>query len=324
MNLRTSGTEVPWSVTHPLASSDKNAVAAMRTMLEPMKGGLRGTKARPAFDDIFNRVPSAADATYETDVVGGVPGWWCRLDGADSEKAVLYLHGGCYVMGSAKSFRHFVGHIAARAKASAFVADYRLAPEHPFPAAVEDAQAAYRGLGARGVRRIAIAGDSAGGGLGLVLLSLVMTKADRPDGIRPAGMVGFSPWTDLMLTGRSWEDRAAADPIFVHDQMAEFARLYLGDHDPSDPLASPLYGNLAGLPPIRVHVGEDEVLLDDARRYVAKAVAAGEDARLEVWQGMMHVFPSSIGHLSAAEAALAATGAFLTDRLSMEPKMLAS
>jgi acetyl esterase/lipase len=296
MNMRTNGMEAPWSVTHSLASGDKNAVAAMRVMLEPMKGGLRGTKARAAFEDIFNRVPSEAGIAYEPDAVGGVPGWWCRPEGADSEKAVLYLHGGCYVMGSAKSFR--LGHIAARARASAFVADYRLGPEHPFRAAVEDAQAAYRGLGARGVRRIAIVGDSAGGGLGLVLLSLVMTEADRTDGIRPAGMVGFSPWTDLMLTGRSWEDRAAADPIFVRDQMAEFAGLYLGDYEPSDPLASPLYGDLAGLPPIRIHIGEDEVLLDDARRYVAKAVAAGVDARVEVWQGMMHVFPSSIGQLA--------------------------
>jgi epsilon-lactone hydrolase len=158
-------------------------------------------------------------------------------------------------------------------------------------------------------------GDSAGGGLALVMLSVATAEPDRVCGIRPAGMVGLSPWTDLMLTGPSWDDRAAADPIFVRDQMAEFARLYLGDHDPSDPLASPLYGDLAGLPPIRIHVGEDEVLLDDARRYVAKAVAAGVDARVEVWRGMLHVFPSSIGQLDAADAALAATGAFLADRL---------
>jgi epsilon-lactone hydrolase len=320
MSTRTNGTDSDWSVTHPLTSGDKNAVAAMRVMLEPMKGGLRGTKARPAFDDIFNRVPSAAGVTYEADTVGGVPGWWCRPAGANSEKAILYLHGDRYVMGLAKSFRHFGGHIAARARASAFVADYRLGPEHPFPDAVEDVQAAYRGLAARGVRRIAIAGDSAGGGPGLVLLSVATAAADRIGGIRPAGMVGLSPWTDLMLTGSSWDGRGAADPIFVRDQLAEFARLYLGDHDPSDPLASPLYGDLAGLPPIRIHVGEDEVLLDDARRYMAKAVAAGVDARVEVWQGMLHVFPSSIGQLAAADVALAATGTFLVDRLSRKPK----
>jgi epsilon-lactone hydrolase len=319
MSTRTNTTET-WSVIHPLTSADKTAVAAIRTMIEPMKGGLRGPKARAAFDDIFNPVPSAAGVTYEAETVGGVPGWWCRPAGAGSEGVVLYLHGGSYVMGSAKSFRHFVSHIAARARTPAFVADYRLGPEHPFPDAVEDAQAVYRGLAARGVRRIAIAGDSAGGGLGLVMLSVATAEPDRVGGIRPAGMVGLSPWTDLMLTGPSWDDRAAADPIFVRDQMAEFARLYLGDHDPSDPLASPLYGDLAGLPPIRIHVGEDEVLLDDARRYVAKAVAAGADARVEVWQGMLHVFPSSVGQLAAADAALAATGAFLADRLSTEPK----
>ena len=318
MSMRRNGTEA-WSVIHPLTSGDKNAVAAIRTMIEPMKGGLRGPKARSAFDDIFNPVPSAVGVNYEADTVGGVPGWWCGPAGA-VEGVVLYLHGGSYVMGSAKSFRHLVGHIAARARAPAFVADYRLGPEHPFPDAVEDAQAVYRALAARGIRRIVLAGDSAGGGLGLVMLSVATAEPERVGGIRPAGMVGLSPWTDLMLTGPSWDDRAAADPIFVRDQMAEFARLYLGDHDPSDPLASPLYGDLAGLPPIRIHVGEDEVLLDDARRYVAKAVAAGVDARVEVWQGMLHVFPSSIGQLAAADAALAAIGAFLSDRLSTEPK----
>jgi monoterpene epsilon-lactone hydrolase len=319
MSIRRNATEA-WSVIHPLTSGDRKTVAAIRTMIEPMKGGLRGPKARAAFDDIFNPVPSAADVKYEADTVGGVPGWWCRPAGTGSEGVVLYLHGGSYVMGSARSFRHFVGHIAARAMAPAFVADYRLGPEHPFPDAVEDALAVYRGLTAGGVRRIAIAGDSAGGGLGLVLLSVATAEPDRVGGIRPAGMVGLSPWTDLRLTGSSWEDRAAADPIFVRDQMAEFARLYLGNHDPSDPLASPLYGDLAGLPPIRIHVGEDEVLLDDARRYVAKAVAAGVDARVEVWRGMVHVFPSSIGQLAAADAALAATGAFLADRLSTASK----
>jgi epsilon-lactone hydrolase len=319
MSTRTTGTTGgAWSVTHPMTPGDRDAVAAMRAMLEPMKGGLRGPAARGAFDDIFNHVPPPAGVTYEGDTVGGVPGWWCRPAGANSERAILYLHGGSYVMGSAKAFRHFVGHVAARARASAFVADYRLGPEHPFPAAVEDAQAVYRGLAAQGVRGIAIAGDSAGGGLGLVLLSAATAEADRTGSKRPAGMVALSPWTDLMLTGPSWDDRGVADPIFVRDQLAEFARLYLDGHDPSDPLASPLYGNLAGLPPIRVYVGEDEVLLDDARRYVAKAVAADVDARVEVWQGMLHVFPSSIGELTAADAALDAAGAFLAERLADE------
>jgi len=304
-----------WSVTHLLTPADRDYVAAMRVMLEPWKCMFRGTAARAVFDEMFNRVPPPSHVTYDADTVAGVPGWWCRPTGANSEQAVLYLHGGAYVMGSAKAFRHFVGHVAARAKALAYIPDYRLGPEHPFPAAVEDAQAVYRGLVARGVRRIAIAGDSAGGGLGLVLLSAATTEANRTGSNRPVGMAAFSPWTDLVPTDRRWDERAAADPIFVRDQLDDFARLYLGGHASSDPSASPLYGNMEGLPPIRVHVGEDEALLHDSCRYVAKAVAAGVDARLDVWQGMLHVFPANVGRLAAAEAALDASGLFLAERL---------
>jgi acetyl esterase/lipase len=289
----------------------------MRAMLEPRKGMLRGTAARAAYDEILNHVQPPSGVTYEADTVAGVPGWWCRPTGTNAGQAVLYLHGGAYVMGSAKAFRRFVGHVAARAKAPAFIPDYRLGPEHPFPAAVEDAQAVYRGLVARGVRRIAIAGDSAGGGLGLVLLAAATTEADRTGGNRPVGMVAFSPWTDLLPAGPGWDERGAADPILVRDQLDDFARLYLGGHAASDPSASPLYGNLTGLPPVRVHVGEDEVLLHDSGRYVAKAVVAGVDARVDVWQGMLHVFPVSVGQMAAAKAALDASGLFLAERLSV-------
>jgi len=146
---------------------------------------------------------------------------------------------------------------------------------------VKDAEACYRGLVDRGIKKIALTGDSAGGNLALVLLSIATAQAG-PAGISPMGAVVLSPVTDLALTGESFETRAEADPYFVRSQAAGLVRSYLGESDPKNALVSPLYGDLAGLPPVRVHVGDDEVLLDDSRRYVDRAVAAGVDAKLDL------------------------------------------
>jgi len=165
-----------------------------------------------------------------------------------------------------------------------------------------------------GIRRFALTGDSAGGNLALVLAALV---AARPasDKITLVGAAALSPVTDLRLSGGSYESRAEADPFFTRPQVAELVRSYLGNADAHDPLASPLHGSLSGLPPIRIHVGDDEVLLDDALRYVERAVAADVDARLDVWTGMPHGFVASIGMLKASAQTLDAIGMFLTDRL---------
>ncbi len=304
-----------WSVVHPLTAADAGVVSALRTAVAPMKGKMQGTAARQPYAQIMGRVPSAPDVTYEADTVGGIPGWWCRPAGVRSSGVILHFHGGWYVWGSALAHRFLVGHIAARAGAAAFVADYRLAPEHPFPAAVLDAQACYRGLVERGLRQIAIVGDSAGGGLGLALLSL-LSGQPGPDAVLPVGAVALSPVTDLAQTGQSWDSRAEADAYFTRSQAAGLLHAYLGDHDPKDPLASPLHGNLAGLPPIRIHVGEDELLLDDSRRYAERAAAAGVDARVDVWQGMQHGFPGSVGKLAAADGVLDEIGAFLAGQLA--------
>ena len=298
---------------HPLSAKDAATVAAMRKIIEPHQGQLQGTAARQPFDEIMGRVPAADSVTYEADSVGGVPGWWCRPSNARQGQVILYLHGGWYNWGSARAYRNFVGHIAARAGAAAFVPDYRLAPEHPFPAAVVDAQASYRGLTDKGAR-IAVVGDSAGGGLGLVLLSL--TKQAVSDGVAPVGAVVLSPVTDATLASKSWEQNASADFYFTRAQAAALLQTYLGEHDPADPRASPLFGDLAKLPPVRVHVGEDELLLDDSRHFVARAVAAGVDATVDVWQGMQHVFPNGVGSLDAAAESLDAIGAFLVGRLA--------
>jgi epsilon-lactone hydrolase len=200
------------------------------------------------------------------------------------------------------------------AGADGFIPDYRLAPEHPFPAAVKDVEACYRGLVDRGVAKIAVTGDSAGGNLALVLLSIASAQASE-GGIAPAGAVGLSPVADLALTGESFDTRAEADPYFTRSQAAALVRSYLGETDPKNPLASPLYGDLSGLPPIRVHVGDAEVLLDDSRRYVERAVAAGVDGKLDVWMGMPHAFVTNIGGFNAATQALNAIGAFLIEQL---------
>ncbi len=307
-----------WSVTHPISPADRAVVTATRAIVEPGKGLLQGIAARQAFDEIMGHVAAPSDVAYEADTIGGVPGWWCRPTNKQPAGASLYLHGGWYAWGSAEAYRSFAGHIAARSGAEVFVADYRLAPEHPFPAGLRDAEAAYGGLVARGIRRIAIVGDSAGGGLRLALMSVLVRTPETSGDVRPTAAVVLSPLTDLTLSGESWETRAVADPYFTKAQGLGLAPLYLGGHDPRDPLASPLYGDPTGLPPIRIHVGDDEVLLDDSRRYVERAVAAGVDARVDIWEGLPHVFLSSVGQLAAADRALDEIGAFLAERLTSQ------
>ena len=262
----------------------------------------------------MGRVVAPDGVTFRPDKIGGIAGWWCEPADAKPGVVILHLHGGWFNWGSAESFRHFVGHIARSARAKAFVPDYRLAPENPFPAAVEDVHACYRGLVEGGTRSIALTGDSAGGNLALVVLALVSARSSASGAA--VGAVVLSPVTDLAMKGASWESRGTADPLFVRDQVEELVGAYLNGRDPEDSAASPLYGNLAGLPPVRVHVGDDEVLLDDSLRYVERAVAAGVDAKVDVWEGMVHGFLGSIGRLGAAAEALQAIGAFLSNRFT--------
>jgi acetyl esterase/lipase len=298
--------KAPWLSVHPVSQDDSVAATALRSSVAPVKGKLAGTAARAPFDGVMERVPVPAGVTFERDTVGGISGWWARLARPRTGAAILHAHGGWFNLGTASAYRNFVGHIAASAGADAFVPDYRLAPEHPFPAAVEDVAACYHGLVDMGINKIALTGDSAGGNLALVLLSI-----DKS----PVGAVAISPVTDLTLTGESFATRAEADPYFTKSQVAGLVASYLGRTDPKNPLASPLYGDLTGLPAIRVHVGDDEVLLDDSRRYVERAARAGVDAELDVWMGMPHGFVTGVREFDAARRSLKAIGGFLTERL---------
>ena len=302
-------------VVHALDPADAPVIAQIRTAVRPQKGAPWRIESRKFYDALLEGVAPRADVTFESGTVGGVPGVWVRPASSRPNDAILHIHGGWFVSGSATAYRHLVGHIAARAGASAFVPDYRLAPEHPFPAAVDDVLATYRGLGDSGIRRIAVTGDSAGGNLALVLSSRVAGNA-VPAKVSLVGVAAFSPVTDLTLSGATYETRADADLYFTKQQVAELVQSYLGSADANDPLASPLQGRLSGLPPVRIHVGDDEVLLDDSRRYVERVTAAGVDARLDVWTGMPHGFVAIIGPIRASTQALDAIGLFLTERFT--------
>jgi len=301
---------LPWLTVHPLSREDSVAAMALRASVAPFKGTLAGTAARAPYDDLMERVVAPNDVTFEADTVGGISGFWAKPARAQKGAAILHVHGGWFNLGTARAYRNFVGHIASSAGAQAFIPDYRLAPEHPFPAAVTDVDACYRGLIDKGFNKLAVVGDSAGGTLALVLLSIACGQPWKGD-LAPACGVAISPVTDLALTGETYETRAEADPYFTKSQAAGLVASYLSGTDPKNPLASPLYGDLSGLPPIRVQVGDDEVLLDDSRRYVERAVAAGVDAELDVWMGMPHGFVTALGAFDAARQALDAIGPFL-------------
>ena len=313
--LRKDHSTASWLVQHPLSAEDQAAMAAMRAIVEPNKGKLQGIAARVPFDAIMEHVSAPVGVVYEADRIGGVSGWWCRPENARPGHAIMHIHGGWFNWGSAQAFRHLAGHIAVSAGVAAFVPDYRLAPEHPFPAAAEDVRACYFGLTERGFSKIAITGDSVGGNLALELLVYLATNRASGSEALVAG-VALSPVTDLALSGDSWSTRAVADPYFTQPQAAELVRSYLDGHSPEDPFASPLYADLKGLAPIRVHAGSDEVLLDDSVRLVERAVAAGVDARLDLWEGMVHGYLGSIGSLAASTETLQLIGEFLIERFA--------
>lgn len=240
---------------------------------------------------------------------GGVPGEVITTPASRPDRHVLFLHGGGYVTGSPALYRHFTWRIATAARARVLALDYRLAPEHPFPAALDDSVAAYLWLvgGMGDPRRTAVMGDSAGGGLALALLSRL-----RDDGLDlPAAAIALSPWTDLALAGASLSLNARSDPMLNAADARLFAECYLAGADPRHPYASPLYGNPAGLPPTLIHVGSDEIMRDDAVRMAAALREAGCRVEIEVWRRMPHVWHLFAPVLPEAKQAIANIGAFV-------------
>jgi len=245
---------------------------------------------------------------------GGVPAEWLVLPGSLTDRVVLYFHGGAYCLGSLDTHRGLAATVARAAQARALLIDYRLAPEHPFPAAVLDAQAAYAWLLDQGIvpEQVALAGDSAGGGL-LLALMVSLSEAGQP---LPAAGVCLSPWADLSLSGRSWTTNARRELILSAVKMRQMAQLYLGDADPLTPLASPLYADLAGLPPLLIQVGGDEALLSDAEEVALRAKAAGVEVELEVWPGMFHAWQLTSRAIPEARQAIERIGSFLQARFA--------
>ncbi len=287
------------------------AVRAHLAKLPPSES-MTVAERRAQYERAEKFFPTPPEVKVEHVSAPTAPAEWISPPDARADAAVLYLHGGGYVIGSPRSHRHLAAAIGAAARARVLLPDYRLAPEHPFPAAVDDAVAAYRWLLDRAIApaRIVIAGDSAGGGLTVATL-----LALREAGVAlPAGGVCISPWVDLTCGGASYRSRADADPIVKRESVGQMATAYLAGKDAKTPLASPLFADLRGLPPLLIHVGDDEVLLDDAVELADRARKAGVEATLDVWSRMVHVWHWFFPMLDEGPAAIDRIGEFVTAR----------
>jgi epsilon-lactone hydrolase len=262
---------------------------------------------RRDWDDLF-RARAASMPLHRVDV-GGVPAEWISVHAGAPDRAILYLHGGGFRLGSIESHRDLLQRLSRAADARILAIDYRLCPEHRFPASLEDALAAYRWMLEQGMppSRIAFAGDSAGAGLAIATM-----LAAKAQGLAlPGAALLMSAWTDMEATGRSYETLAAQDPIHQRPMILALARGYLGKHDPRDPLASPIHGDLRGLPPMLLQCGGRETLVDDSVVFAEKARAAGVHVETQIFDGMIHVFQMFAAELPEAARAIATAGDFL-------------
>jgi acetyl esterase/lipase len=287
----------------------KSEIDAVRELLrsKPRPAGL--AERRERIDAIGSASPPARDIRLEPTVANGIPAEWSLAPGSDPSRVLLFFHGGGYCSGSIMSHRGMVTEAGRAARLRTLAVAYRLAPEHPFPAAIEDARAAYRFLLDQGIltSNIVVGGDSAGGGLTLALM-IILRDAGQP--LPGCGWL-VSPWVDLQMTGASLDEKADIDPLISKPYLEELAMAYLAGTDPANPLVSPLRADLAGLPPLLVQVGSAETLLDDAVRLARRAGAADVRINLEIWPHMIHAWHLWAAQLKDGRRALASAGAFI-------------
>ncbi|CAG2144756.1 alpha/beta hydrolase [Cupriavidus plantarum] len=309
----------------PLIEED---VAAERTLLDAFVrfwAERAGDDLRVTYDSFVAATPSATGVTAVAVDEADARGWWlfpAGMEDRTTDSALLYLHGGGYVLGSATAYRHFASQIVKRVNRPMFLLDYPLAPERALPVAHDIALAAVKWLGRQGVRRLAIVGDSAGGGLSLSVMASLVQHAQSGasgdgHGNLPALRAGaaFSPWTDLSLSGETMTDPRVRDVLLTRDYLADCARKYLAGADPRHALASPLFGIPPGMPPLYIQAGSEELLRDDSLRYAERARELGNPVTLEIWEGLHHVFHFNVAELASARAALNRVAGFLASYL---------
>jgi monoterpene epsilon-lactone hydrolase len=291
-----------------MASNELQMVIDMLRSI-PNIADLSIEEQRAQMETGFTQFQLPTDVRCDSVDAGGVPAEWITTPGVVAERVIYYLHGGGYVMGSMNTHREMVSRLSRAANARVLIIDYRLAPENPFPAAVDDSIAAYHWLLSIGVAptRLVIAGDSAGGGLTVATL-VALRDAGEP---LPQAGICLSPWVDLECLGESMATQAEIDPMVNRDSVLMLAKAYLGDTNPRTPLASPLYADLAGLPPLLIQVGTTEALLDDAKRLADRARAAGVDVILEPWDDMVHVWHAFAAILPEGQQAIDRIGKFV-------------
>jgi len=297
------------------------AIARIRAVYRSWSRDTTVAQMRDDWDTAFGG--STAPVACERVSAGGVDGEWISPANAPEDKAILYFHGGGFRIGSVASHRDLIAQIALASGCRVLAINYRLVPEHRFPAALNDALAAYGWMLDNGLKshNVAFAGDSAGGNLALAAM-LALRERRLP---LPVAGVLMSPWTDLAATGESYVSRAQADPIHQRPMILALAKNYLGGQgDPYDPLASPLYADLGGLPPLLIQVGDRETVLDDSVMFADMARAAGVDVDLQVWDGMIHVFQMFGAELPEAHQAIASIAGFLNRHLHIKAERASS
>jgi acetyl esterase/lipase len=290
------------------------SIATIRALLSAKPRPVGWAERRRRLDEIGATWPVASDVTLTTVDIDGIPAEWSSVPGSDNSRVLMFFHGGGYCSGSIVSHRRMVSEAGREAGARTLAVGYRLAPEHPFPAALDDALAAWQFLRRQGIApaHLAVGGDSAGGGL---TLALTMRLRERNEPL-PACLWLVSPWTDLTMSGSTLVSKDAVDPLIHKGYLGELADAYLhGVIDRKDPRVSPLFGDLSALPPTLIQVGSDETLLDDAVRLAAAAGAAAAAVTLEIWPHMIHAWHLWNARLEAGRRALGSAGRFMRDHL---------